>query len=166
MRLSCRFIPSISVSVPWIGRSIPWNFRSMGTFQQKIGPDLCHIVAKSGLCGFPAAGLRGDVSVNQMLLFFAHLRATARLLENNRFSVLKFCPLRPFPPAGGGWRFRNMCTSVRGMYAARYGFFRYLCFAKIGCGSAKSRKSELSLASALAFRYLTPRQTKRTSHAI
>ena len=40
------------------------------------------------------------------------------------------------------------------LFPALFPAFRYLCYTKIGCGSDKARKSELSLASPLAFRYL------------
>ena len=96
MRLFCaskrtmhRSMGCFKKSIPWNCRSKGWKFRSMGSFQQKIGPDLRHIVAKSGLFGIPAAEPRVDVAENQRFLFFAHLRAREQSLENNRFSVLK-----------------------------------------------------------------------------
>ena len=61
----------------------------MGTFGVKIGPKSCHIAAKMALLGFLAAELRADVLHCQVVLIFAHLRASGDALENNRFSVLK-----------------------------------------------------------------------------
>ena len=66
-----------------------WKSRSMGTFERKIGVDLCHIVAKTPFSAVPAAGLRTDVFHYQTFLIFSYLRAKARAVENNRFSVLK-----------------------------------------------------------------------------
>ena len=119
MRRSDRPIPWKSISIPWIRRSKGWIFRSKACFRREIRGEKRHIVAKITFPGVPAAGRRGDIPENEAFLIFAHLRASERARENNRFSVLKTCAADKGEGDLAAWEIRHVETRFIASLTAR-----------------------------------------------